>query len=129
MLSAAALKARLDRMFLEVASPEVDDSDPDADVIAELQHDLESLYSDIPSVAEMAVEQEYLRPVRREVENSRRQAGEGLRVGGAYVSIISRVSSSIIAQANTSQISDSRCTTTLTKTKYFSYRKVEKRAR
>lgn len=89
MLSAAALKAKLDRMFLETVSQKVDtsgDPDPDADAIAELEQDLESLYSDIPSVAEMAAEQEYLRPVRREVENGRRKTSESLRVGGAYVS-------------------------------------------
>lgn len=90
MLSAAALKARLDRMFLEMVSPEANTGDdPDADAVAELRRDLESLYSDIPSVAEMAAEQEYLRPVRREVENGRKKASEGLRVGGTYVSAYS----------------------------------------
>lgn len=93
ILSAAALKARLDRMFLEIVSPEVDtntaEGDQDADAVAELKQDLESLYSEIPSVAQMAAEQEYLRPVLKEVENGRRKGGEGLKVGGAYVSTLS----------------------------------------
>lgn len=104
MLSAAALKARLDRVFLEIVSPKADtgdnsDADADADAIAELEQDLESLYSDIPSVAQMAVEQEYLRPVRKEVENGRKKANESLRVGGAYVSAQSPIS---ILDSNTS---------------------------
>lgn len=89
MLSAASLKARLDRMFLEIVNPKnnTTTNPADADAIAELKQDLESLYSEIPSVAQMAAEQEYLRPVIKEVENGKKKAREGLQVGGAYVSI------------------------------------------
>ncbi|KAH0608398.1 uncharacterized protein H6S33_001532 [Morchella sextelata] len=88
MLSAASLKARLDRMFLEIVNPKNNTNsadNPDADAIAELKQDLESLYSEIPSVAQMAAEQEYLRPVIKEVENGKKKASEGLQVGGAYI--------------------------------------------
>lgn len=123
MLSAAALKARLDRMFLEMVSPKADtdgDPDPDADAVAELRQDLESLYSDIPSVAEMAAEQEYLRPVRREVENERRKASEGLRVGGTYVSAYIPSLCYILTLVSTP---DSRCIATFAKPEYLSSRK------
>ncbi|RPB14029.1 hypothetical protein P167DRAFT_564213 [Morchella conica CCBAS932] len=86
-LSAAALKARLDRMFLEIVNPKnnTTTNPADADAIAELKQDLGSLYSEIPSVAQMAAEQEYLRPVIKEVENGKKKASEGLQVGGAYI--------------------------------------------
>jgi hypothetical protein len=77
-------------MFLEIVNPKNNTNsadNPDADAIAELKQDLESLYSEIPSVAQMAAEQEYLRPVIKEVENGKKKASEGLQVGGAYVSI------------------------------------------
>lgn len=118
MLSAAALKARLDRIFLEIVSPKADTGDnsgPDAVAVAELEQDLESLYSDIPSVAQMAVEQEYLRPVRKEVENGRKKANESLRVGGAYVSAQSSIAMLILTLVSTS---DSRCAVTFTETEY-----------
>lgn len=93
-------------MFLEMVSPKADigdDSDPDADAVAELKQDLESLYSDIPSVAQMAAEQEYLRPVRKEVENGRKRVSENLRVGGAYVSTsITRLPFQILTPVSTS---------------------------
>ncbi|KAI5841022.1 hypothetical protein DFP73DRAFT_586474 [Morchella snyderi] len=88
MLSATSLKARLDRMFLEIVNPRNitnTANNPDTDAVAELKQDLESLYSEIPSVAQMAAEQEYLRPVIREVENGKKKASEGLQVGGAYI--------------------------------------------
>ena len=82
-LSAIALKTRLDRIFLEVAgSHNSANNDPEAD---ELQKDLESLYAEIPSVAEMAAEQEFLQPVLDEVHKGRMKASEGLRLGGTYV--------------------------------------------
>lgn len=127
MLSAAALKAKLDRMFLEMVPPFADDdSDSDADAIAELKQDLESLYSEIPSVAEMAAEQEYLRPILKEVENGRSKAGEGLRVGGTYVSI---TSPNTTAYANTNPNLDPRCTATSTETKHRSRRETKEGVR
>ncbi|RPA93143.1 hypothetical protein L873DRAFT_1855405 [Choiromyces venosus 120613-1] len=82
-LSATALKTRLDRIFLEVAgSHNAENNDPEAE---ELQKDLESLYAEIPSVAEMAAEQEFLQPVLDEVHRGRMKASEGLRLGGTYI--------------------------------------------
>ncbi|PWW77901.1 hypothetical protein C7212DRAFT_362492 [Tuber magnatum] len=82
-LSAAALKTRLDRIFLEVAgSHNSENNDPGAE---ELQKDLESLYAEIASVAEMAAEQEFLQPVLDEVHKGQIKASEGLRLGGTYV--------------------------------------------
>lgn len=111
-------------MFLEMVSPKADigdDSDPDADAVAELKQDLESLYSDIPSVAQMAAEQEYLRPVRKEVEKGRKRVSENLRVGGAYVSTsITRLSFQILTPISTS---DLRCAAASTKTEHLSSRK------
>ncbi|KAG0634060.1 hypothetical protein HOY80DRAFT_1025974 [Tuber brumale] len=83
ILSATALKTRLDRIFLEVAgSHNSENSDPE---VEELQKDLESLYAEIPSVAEMAAEQEFLQPVLDEVHKGRMKASEGLRLGGKYI--------------------------------------------
>jgi hypothetical protein len=86
-LSSSALKARLDRIFTETVGSTVDNyAEPDPEA-ADLQKDLESLYAEIPSVAEMAAEQEFLQPVIKEVQKCRMKAEEGLRLGGAYVSL------------------------------------------
>lgn len=69
-------------------------NDPEAD---ELQKDLESLYAEIPSVAEMAAEQEFLQPVLDEVHKGRMKASEGLRLGGTYVSSLSSKALSDVA--------------------------------
>ncbi|CUS13648.1 unnamed protein product [Tuber aestivum] len=82
-LSATALKTRLDRIFLEVAGSHIsENNDPEAE---ELQKDLESLYAEIPSVAEMAAEQVFLQPVLDEVHKGRMKASSGLRLGGTYI--------------------------------------------
>ncbi|KAL7276570.1 hypothetical protein RUND412_000450 [Rhizina undulata] len=90
-LSALSLRTRLDRLFLihYPRLPGNDDStteevDP---TVEELKRDLESLYTEIPSVAEMAAQDEFLRPVLEEIEKNgaRKESDRTWGMGGEYI--------------------------------------------
>ncbi|KAI9653173.1 MAG: hypothetical protein M1829_001333 [Trizodia sp. TS-e1964] len=81
-LNTQGIRFRLDRIFLElhggiVKTPSVPSESQEAMAdLQALQEELESLYSEIDSVAEMAVSQEYLEPILQHLEGQDHTANQ-----------------------------------------------------
>jgi hypothetical protein len=62
------IRTRLDRIYIEALNQaEANGNDAGSQEIADLQEELESLYSEILPVAQMSVEQQFLEPAIREI--------------------------------------------------------------
>lgn len=88
-LMTAAVRHRLDRTYFEALSGEQlpeERNQPEQDAyIAELKAGLEIIYAEIPDVAEMSAEAEFLRPVVGEVQKKKGMLEEVVSGRGAYV--------------------------------------------
>ena len=88
-LMTAVVRHRLDRTYFEALSGEQlpeEANQPEQDVyIAVLKADLESLDAEIPDVAKMSTEAEFLRPVVGEVQKRKEVLEEVVSGRGAYV--------------------------------------------
>lgn len=74
--SAEEIHYRLDRIYLEAiqaGTPEYDRAFADAETIAALQEELESLYPEIEVLAELSTKQQFHEPILREIHNEHSQ--------------------------------------------------------
>lgn len=70
------IRAKLDRVYLEALSNAPDDHGVDEQEINGLQEEVESLYSEILSVAQMSAEQQYLEPALQTMKAANGQGQE-----------------------------------------------------
>ncbi|KAF7935282.1 uncharacterized protein EAE97_008189 [Botrytis byssoidea] len=61
------VRTKLDRIYIEALNGSADSQDANKQEVAELQEELESLYSEVLPVAQMSAEQQYLEPALREI--------------------------------------------------------------
>jgi predicted negative regulator of RcsB-dependent stress response len=81
------IRTKLDRIYLEALSNAPKDNEADAQEIAELQEELESLYSEILPVAQMSTEQQFLEPALQTLKTTNGQGQERAVKAVQYVRI------------------------------------------
>jgi hypothetical protein len=82
------IRTKLDRIYLgelKSVSEPLNGQDLDDQEIADLQEELESLYSEILPVAQMSTEQQYLQPALHEIASRGSQGQERLVKAVKYV--------------------------------------------
>ncbi|KAI5781220.1 hypothetical protein EDC01DRAFT_779071 [Geopyxis carbonaria] len=111
-LTQQAVRVRLDRIFLETLHTHAPSSPglatPPED-LTELQTEIDSLYAEIPAVAQNAADSEFLSPLLRFLAARRAQRGENYVLGGQYIrDVLSHLTSRSAAMASLLQSSQDR---------------------
>jgi len=83
-----AIRTKLDRIYLDALKNDAGSGKgkDDSKEVAELQEELESLYSEILPVAQMSTEQQYLEPALREISTRNGQGQARTAKALKYVS-------------------------------------------
>jgi len=87
------IRTRLDRIYLDAlnkSSSTKNSHDADSQEVNDLQEELESLYSEVFSVAQMSAEQQYLEPALEKISSNNGQGQERSVKAIQYVTNLSR---------------------------------------
>jgi len=109
-LETSAVRKRLDHVFLAFDAEEGDDESTDA-----LQHEIDALYADIPTVARGVAYNQFLAPLVSKISSARKERGENWVVGGEYIcAVLEHLRNRTIAMTSMLSSSHDRDTAILT---------------
>ncbi|KAF8251377.1 hypothetical protein K440DRAFT_614488 [Wilcoxina mikolae CBS 423.85] len=110
-LETSAVRKRLDNVFLAYDS---EDGEGDTSLDA-LQHEIDALYADIPTVARGAAYNQFLAPLVSKISSARKQRGENWVVGGEYIcAVLEHLRNRTVAMTSMLSSSHDRDTAVLT---------------